>query len=147
MGGAPQPAWSPAAAPSGAQPPAPAGQGPSGAGAPDAGGPGSASGSASADGAAPPIEKSKLSGSVYIGIAAAIVILVAVLDFIIQNLETANVHFFSAHFRLPVGILVLLGAIGGAVIVLLVCLYQFLRMRRAIHRHTHPDRKSRQGST
>lgn len=92
----------------------------------------------------PPIEKSKLSGSVYAGIAAVLIILVAVLDFILQNLETANIHFFSAHFRLPVGVVVLLGAIGGAVIVLLICLYQFVRMRRAIHRQTHQTHQTRQ---
>ena len=88
--------------------------------------------SATADGAKP--GKRTLSGSVYAGIAAFLIVLILVLVLILQNLEQVKVHLFWADFSLPIGILVLLGVIAGALTVLLISLFlHFLEKRRDRH--------------
>lgn len=75
--------------------------------------------------------KRTLAGSVYAGIAIFLIVLIVVLVLILQNLEQVKVHLFWADFSLPIGILVLLGAIGGALVVLLISLFlHFLQLRR-----------------
>jgi len=63
------------------------------------------------------------------------VILVLVLDFIIQNLNDASVHFFTAHFRLPVGLLILIAAVAGGLIVWLVGVARVAQLRLMARRH------------
>ncbi len=59
-------------------------------------------------------------------------VLVLVLVFITQNLNDASVHFFTLHFRAPIGILILAAALAGGLIVLLVSL---ARVHPAAARH------------
>lgn len=84
-----------------------------------------------------------LAGSVYAGLAVILIILVIVIVLILQNLEEATIHLFTAHFRLPVGILVLLGAIGGALVVLLISLFlHFRELHRARRRKAQAARSA-----
>jgi uncharacterized integral membrane protein len=63
-----------------------------------------------------------------------LVILVIVLDFIVQNLREATIHLFSLHFRFPIGVLVLAGAVAGGAAVLLVSLFRVIQLRRSARR-------------
>jgi uncharacterized integral membrane protein len=83
------------------------------------------------------------SSTAYASIGVVLLILIVVLDFIIQNLDEATIHFFSASFRLPIGILVLGGAIGGGGIVLLVSLFRVLQLRRTTRRQQQAMRSRR----
>lgn len=72
--------------------------------------------------------------SVYIGAGVVLILLIIVLDFILQNLHQTNIHLFAADFSLPVGIMVLLGAIGGGLIVMVISLFHVVQLRRANRR-------------
>jgi uncharacterized integral membrane protein len=74
------------------------------------------------------------SSSAYAGIGVVLVILVVVLDFIVQNLKEASIHFFTVSFRFPIGVLVLGGAIAGGGCVLLVSLFRVIQLRRSARR-------------
>jgi|GEM_PF-4524633 len=90
-------------------------------------------------------KKPSLTGSVYAGIAVLLIILIVVIDFILQNLNKADIHLFWTSFNLPIGIMVLLGAIGGAIIVLLISLgLHFRDLRRAHQQRNEEKRLSQQ---
>jgi uncharacterized integral membrane protein len=78
--------------------------------------------------------KDRLAGSIYAGIAVILIILIVVIDFILQNLDRVDVHLFVTQFHLPIGVMILLGAIGGALLVLLVALFLHFRQMRREHR-------------
>jgi uncharacterized integral membrane protein len=71
------------------------------------------------------------SAAAWFALGAAVVVLIGVFDFIIQNLHDASVHFFTLHFRLPVGVLILLAVAAGAVIVGVVSLLRAAQRRSA----------------
>lgn len=89
--------------------------------------------------------KRTLAGSVYAGIAAMLIVLIVVIVVILQNLKEVKVHFFWADFSFPIGILVLLGFIAGALTVLLISLFLHFwqkhraRQQRAGHGPAAPD--------
>ncbi len=81
------------------------------------------------------------SSTAYVGVGVGLVVLVLVLVFIIQNLNDASVHYLGLHFNLPVGLLILAGAVAGGVIVLLVSLARVTQLRVRARRsgHGHHD--------
>lgn len=70
----------------------------------------------------------------YAGVAGALLVLVLVLIFIIQNLHQTSVHFFTADFRLPTGIVILIAAVAGGLLVLLASGARVLQLRRMARR-------------
>jgi uncharacterized integral membrane protein len=78
----------------------------------------------------------------YVSVAVGLAVLIVVLIFVLQNLSDASIHFLGAHFRMPVGLLVLAAAIAGGVVVLLVSLARVLQLRLLArrHRHSHESR-------
>jgi uncharacterized integral membrane protein len=124
--GSGQPRPYPAAAP----PWGPASQGPGSATGPVNGPVGDDPRGPAAGGAKP--RKHTLAGSVYAGLAAFLIVLIVVLVLILQNLKEVKVHLFWADFSVPIGILVLLGFIAGALTVLLISLFlHFRQLHRA----------------
>ena len=73
--------------------------------------------------------------STWAGVAAVLVLLILIIDFIVQNLKEASLHFLGAHFRLPIGIIALSAAVAGGVVVLLVGVARLAQLRLMARRH------------
>ncbi len=61
--------------------------------------------------------------------------LLAVLIFIIQNGSSAKVHFVTLQGSLPLGIALLLAAVGGALVAVLLGAVRITQLRRVASRH------------
>ncbi|WP_406231491.1 lipopolysaccharide assembly LapA domain-containing protein [Nocardia sp. NBC_01009] len=73
-------------------------------------------------------------GYTWIGLIVAALIGILVLIFILQNLEQQRVDLLFWDFSLPVGILVLLSAIAGALVMALVGGVRIVQLRRVAKR-------------
>ncbi|MET7772229.1 lipopolysaccharide assembly protein LapA domain-containing protein [Nocardia sp. NPDC005366] len=69
-------------------------------------------------------------GDTWIGLVAGVLILVVLLIFILQNLQTIRVSLFFWDFNMPIGVAVLLSVIGGALVMALVGGMRILQLRR-----------------
>jgi uncharacterized integral membrane protein len=67
-------------------------------------------------------------------VAGALIVLVLVLVFILQNLHDTTTHFFSATWTVPLGIDLLLAAVLGGLVVAFVGTLRILQLRRLAHR-------------
>ncbi|MGY4100571.1 LapA family protein [Nocardia sp. R16R-3T] len=79
------------------------------------------------------VTKTRISQT-WVGLIVAALIAIVVLVFILQNLEQQRVDLFFWNFSLPVGILVLLSAIAGALVMALVGGVRIFQLRRAVKR-------------
>ncbi len=79
----------------------------------------------------------------WIALAVAVIVLVVILIFILQNQQQVNVSFFGASSRLPLGVLVLLSAAGGALLVVVLGFARTLQLRWLARRDRRTARKSR----
>lgn len=73
-------------------------------------------------------------GQTWVGLIVAALIGIVVLIFILQNLEEQRVDLFFWDFSLPVGIMVLLSVIAGALVMALVGGMRIFQLRRAVKR-------------
>lgn len=73
--------------------------------------------------------------SLWTGLVIGILVLIVLLIFILQNLDSATLHLFAWDFTLPLGVTILLAAIAGAVVMALAGGVRILQMRRAT-KHT-----------
>ncbi|MFQ6395222.1 lipopolysaccharide assembly LapA domain-containing protein [Nocardia sp. KC 131] len=73
-------------------------------------------------------------GYTWIGLIVAALIGILVLIFILQNLEQQRVELLFWEFSLPVGILVLLSVITGALVMALVGGVRIVQLRRVAKR-------------
>lgn len=86
--------------------------------------------SAAAPVAAPKkLRPTRISGT-WIAVLTAIVVLIFLLVFILQNGGNATIHFLWGEFNLPLGVALLFGAIGGALLVAVVGAARILQLRR-----------------
>jgi uncharacterized integral membrane protein len=74
------------------------------------------------------------SGAVWIGLIGAAIILIALLIFILQNLNDVSVHFLGFHGRVPLGIALLLSALAGLLLVSIPGSVRILQLRRALRK-------------
>ncbi|MCG8921871.1 lipopolysaccharide assembly LapA domain-containing protein [Lentzea sp. CC55] len=72
----------------------------------------------------------------WIAVLVAIVVLIFLLVFILQNGGNTTIHFLWGQFSLPLGVALLFGAIGGAVLVAVVGAARILQLRRQAKRAT-----------
>jgi len=79
------------------------------------------------------VEKSR-TGYTWVGLIVAALIGVIVLIFILQNLNQQRLDLLFWNFSLPVGILVLLSVITGALVMALVGGVRIFQLRRAVKR-------------
>jgi len=61
---------------------------------------------------------------------AGLVVLILLLVFIVENTESAKITYFGAGFHLPLGVALLLAAIGGGLLVGIVGTARILQLRR-----------------
>ena len=59
---------------------------------------------------------------------------ILLLVFIVQNSDSAEVQYFGWTFMLPLGVLVLLAAIAGALIMALFAGFRILQLRMRAHK-------------
>jgi len=58
-------------------------------------------------------------------------ILILLLVFILQNTDSTTIHFFVWQWNLPVGVAILLAAVGGGLLTVLAGTVRMLQLRRA----------------
>jgi uncharacterized integral membrane protein len=68
---------------------------------------------------APEVRKQTRISAAFVALAVGIIILVLLLIFILQNNETTTVRYFGAQGHMPLGVLLLFSAAGGALIVVI----------------------------
>ncbi len=81
------------------------------------------------------LRPTRISGT-WIAVLTAIVVLIFLLVFILQNGGNATIHFLWGEFNLPLGVALLFGAIGGALLVAVVGAARILQLRRQAKRLT-----------
>ena len=65
---------------------------------------------------------------------AGAIVLILLLVFILENTESVKVSYFGAGFHLPLGVALLLAAIGGALLVGIVGTARIVQLRRSVRR-------------
>jgi uncharacterized integral membrane protein len=68
-------------------------------------------------------------GSVWMAVAVAVVLGVALIDFIVQNTRSVRVEFFSATGQIPVAVALLAAAVAGALVVLVAGVARTTQLR------------------
>lgn len=69
-------------------------------------------------------------GAAYTSLVAGVVVLVLLLVFILENTESVKISYFGAGGHLPLGIALLLAAVGGALLVGIVGTARIFQVRR-----------------
>lgn len=82
-------------------------------------------------------------GAAWGAVAVAVIVLVLILVFILQNQQEVRVSFIGAHGHIPLGILVLLSAAGGALLVVVLGLARMIQLRWFARQERRAARKSR----
>jgi lipopolysaccharide assembly protein A len=78
-------------------------------------------------------------GGVWVGLALAALVLLLLLVFILENSQKANVGYFGMHGHLPLGVALLLAAVGGALLVVIPGSWRIVQLRRTARRHRALD--------
>jgi uncharacterized integral membrane protein len=65
---------------------------------------------------------------------AGAVVLILLLVFIVENTASVKISYFGAGFHLPLGVALLLAAIGGALLVGIVGGARIMQLRRTVRR-------------
>jgi uncharacterized integral membrane protein len=71
----------------------------------------------------------------WFSLAAVMILIVAILCFILQNLQSVKVSFLSLNWRIPLGIDLLFAAIVGGLVVFAMGSMRILQLRRLARRH------------
>ncbi|WP_409184661.1 lipopolysaccharide assembly LapA domain-containing protein [Amycolatopsis sp. VS8301801F10] len=79
------------------------------------------------------VKSTRISGT-WIAVIVAIVVLAFLLVFILQNLDTATVHFLGASGSMPLAVAMLFAAIAGAALVALIGGARILQLRKQARR-------------
>ena len=66
---------------------------------------------------------------------AGAIVLILLLVFILENTESVKIAYFGVGFDVPLGVALLLAAIGGALVVGIVGTARIWQMRRHVRRH------------
>ncbi|WP_054814439.1 LapA family protein [Nocardia arizonensis] len=74
---------------------------------------------------------SSRTGYAWSGLVAGALILVVLLIFILQNLQSIRLSLFFWEFNLPIGVAILLSVIAGALVMALVGGLRIIQLRRA----------------
>ncbi len=74
-------------------------------------------------------------GALWSSLIAGFLILIFLLIFITQNTATTAFTFLNLHWTLPLGVAILLAAVGGGLITVAVGTARILQLRRAAKKH------------
>jgi uncharacterized integral membrane protein len=84
---------------------------------------------------AEPAIKFTRAGALWTALIAGFLILILLLIFITQNTASASFQFFVWHWSLPLGVAILLAAVGGGLITVAVGTARIVQLRRAAKKH------------
>jgi uncharacterized integral membrane protein len=79
------------------------------------------------------VHHTRISGA-WVAVAVAVVLGIALVDFIVQNTRSVRIEFFGASGQMPVAVALLGAALAGAVIVLTVGVARMTQLRMANRR-------------
>lgn len=82
-----------------------------------------------------PTGRTRLSG-VWVGVVVGVVVLVFLLAFIIQNSKTVKVSIFTVSVHMPLGVALLLAAVGGVLLAGIVASLRIWQLRHRLHQST-----------
>jgi uncharacterized integral membrane protein len=79
--------------------------------------------------------------ALWTALVAAAAVLIALIIFIAQNGHRVEVSFVSLHSRFPLGIALLVAAVGGSVVTLIAGTVRITQLRGVLRRHrrAHPE--------
>jgi putative membrane protein len=92
------------------------------------------------------VHRTRASG-LWVGMALAAIVLLLLLVFILENGQQANIGYFGAHGRLPLGVALLLAAVAGALLVTIPGSARIMQLRRTARRHRAVDVAAAQAGT
>lgn len=92
----------------------------------------------------PPVRKIKRTrvSAAWMALIVGLVVLIILLIFILQNLDSVPINILFWEFSLPLGVAVLLAAIMGAVIMAIVGGVRILQIRKVAKQPPAPRRKA-----
>ena len=79
-----------------------------------------------------PTGRTRISG-IWVGVIAGVAVLVLDLLFIIQNSQSVKVSFFSGSVHMPLGVALLLAAVGGVLLAGIVASLRIWQLRHRLH--------------
>jgi uncharacterized integral membrane protein len=82
-----------------------------------------------------PTARTRISAT-WVGVIVAALVLALLLIFILQNTESVKVTFFTADGTMPLGVALLLAAIGGILLAALVASLRIWQLRHRLSRST-----------
>ena len=85
--------------------------------------------------------QTRLSGA-WTALVVGIVILVVILVFILQNLQSVEVHFLFLQGQLPLAVALLFAMVLGAVVVLMFGAFRILQLRLVARRARRQDKQA-----
>lgn len=87
------------------------------------------------------IQRTRLSGT-WAAVVGSGIVLLLLLIFILQNLNTVKVSYFGAHGNLPLGVALLLAAVAGILLVALAGSARIMQLRATARKHRRADKKA-----
>jgi len=73
-----------------------------------------------------------------VAIGASLLLLVLMIIFILQNSARINVHYFGLTISLPLGMALLIAAVGGGVVVAIAGSARIAQLRKNAHKAQQP---------
>lgn len=83
---------------------------------------------------APETRQVTRAGMVWVAVACALVVLIVLIAFILQNQEYVQVKFFGLEGSVPLGMALFIAAVGGGVLVAIAGAARIIQLRLAAHR-------------
>ena len=83
---------------------------------------------------APEARQVTRAGMVWAAVACALVVLIVLIAFILQNQEYVQVKFFGLEGSVPLGMALFIAAVGGGVLVAIAGAARIIQLRLAAHR-------------
>ena len=74
-------------------------------------------------------------GMIWAAVSSALVVLVLLIVFILQNQELVQVKFFGLEGAVSLGVSLFIAAVGGGVLVAMAGAARIIQLRAAAHRH------------
>ena len=81
---------------------------------------------------ASPTRRTRISGA-WVGVIIGVVVLVFLLAFIIQNSQSVKVSIFTVSANMPLGVALLLAAVGGVLLAGIVASLRIWQLRHRLH--------------
>ena len=88
------------------------------------------------------VKRTKISG-IWIGLIAAAGVLILLIIFIAQNLNTVGLHFFGFYGKVSLGLALLVAAIAGVLVAAVPGTVRILQLRRSLRRNAELGDRNR----